>query len=124
MAEEARDEPAGEALPDLVVCASGNLALVFFGIAEGRLTLEQIEAVHPGLVNYLAGHPGIGMILVNTEAEGSVALGPAGSYHLRDGTVVGESPLTPYGPLAPLHLARLDGIEQPAVWCAGLGVHE
>ena len=93
------------------MCASGNLALVFFGIAEGRLTLEQIEAVHPGLVNYLAGHPGIGMILVNTEAEGSVALGPAGSYHLRDGTVVGESPLTPYGPLAPLHLARLDGIE-------------
>jgi len=86
-------------------------ALVFFGIAEGRLTLEQIEAVHPGLVNYLAGHPGIGMILVNTEAEGSVALGPAGSYHLRDGTVVGESPLTAYGPLTPQHLARLDGIE-------------
>jgi predicted AlkP superfamily pyrophosphatase or phosphodiesterase/uncharacterized membrane protein YvlD (DUF360 family) len=111
MADEASDEPANEALPDLVVCASGNLALVFFGIAEGRLTLEQIEAVHPGLVNYLAGHPGIGMILVNTEAEGSVALGPAGSYHLRDGTVVGDSPLTPYGPLAPLHLARLDGIE-------------
>ena len=46
---------------------------------------------------------------MNTEAEG--LLGPAGSYHLRDGTVVGESPLTPYGPLAPRHLARLDGIE-------------
>ena len=40
-----------------------------------------------------------------------MVLGPAGSYHLRDGTVVGESPLTPYGPLAPRHLARLDGIE-------------
>ena len=25
--------------------------------------------------------------------------------------MVGESPLTPYGPLAPRHLARLDGIE-------------
>jgi hypothetical protein len=111
MADEARAEPPSEAIPDLVVCASGNLALVFFGIAEGRLTLEQIEAAHPGLVNYLAGHPGIGMILVNTEAEGSVALGPAGSYHLRDGKVVGESPLTPYGPLTPQHLARLDGIE-------------
>ncbi len=111
MTDEAQEEPATAALPDLVVCASGNLALIFLGIAEGRLTLEQIEAVHPGLVNYLAGHPGIGMILVNTEAEGSVVLGPAGSYHLRDGTVVGESPLTPYGPLAPRHLARLDGIE-------------
>ena len=40
-----------------------------------------------------------------------MVLGPAGSYHLRDGTVVGENPLTPYGPLAPRHLARLDGIE-------------
>ena len=40
-----------------------------------------------------------------------MVLGPAGSYHLRDGTVVGESLLTPYGPLAPRHLARLDGIE-------------
>ena len=48
MTEEAQEEPATAALPDLVVCASGNLALIFFGIAEGRLTLEQIEAVHPG----------------------------------------------------------------------------
>src|SRR4029079_11385079 len=78
---------------------------------EGRLTLEQLEAVHPGLVNYLAGHPGIGMILVNTEAERSVVLGPAGSYHVRDGTIVGENPLSPYGALAPQHLARLDGID-------------
>ena len=51
------------------------------------------------------------MILVHTEAEGSVVLGPAGSYHLRDGKVVGESPLTPYGPLAARHLERLDGID-------------
>jgi uncharacterized membrane protein YvlD (DUF360 family) len=111
MAEERQGEAEAGALPDLVVCASGNLALVFFGLAEGRLTLEQIESAYPGLVSFLAGHPGIGMILVHTEAEGSVVLGPAGSYHLRDGTVVGESPLTPYGPLAPQHLARLDGID-------------
>jgi uncharacterized membrane protein YvlD (DUF360 family) len=111
MAEQHQAQAATDPLPDLVVCASGNLALIFFGIAEGRLTLEQIEEAHPGLVNYLAGHPGIGMILVNTQAEGSVVLGPAGSYHLRDGKVVGESPLTPYGPLTPIHLARLDAID-------------
>ena len=111
MAEERQGEADSEALPDLVVCASGNLALVFLGLAEGRLTLEQIEGAYPGLVSFLASHPGIGLVLVHTEAEGSVVLGPAGSYHLRDGTVVGESPLTPYGPLAPQHLARLDGID-------------
>ena len=110
MTEEAQEEPATAALPDLVVCASGNLALIF-GIAEGRLTLEQIEAVHPGLVNYLAGHPGDRPDPGEHRGGGSVVLGPAGSYHLRDGTVVGESLPTPYGPLAPRHLARLDGIE-------------
>jgi uncharacterized membrane protein YvlD (DUF360 family) len=111
MAEERAADAPTEALPDLVVCASGNLGLIYFGLAEGRLTLEQIEGAHPGLVSFLAGHPGIGMILVHTEAEGSVVLGPAGSYHLRDGKVVGESPLTPYGPLAAKHLERLDGID-------------
>ncbi|HEX6474301.1 MAG TPA: alkaline phosphatase family protein, partial [Candidatus Limnocylindria bacterium] len=111
MAEEREAEGTTDALPDLVVCASGNLGLVFFGLGEGRLTLEQMEGAYPGLVNFLAGHPGIGMILVRTEAEGSVVLGPAGSYHLRDGKVVGESPLEPYGPLAAKHLERLDGID-------------
>ena len=31
MTEEAQEEPATAALPDLVVCASGNLALIFLG---------------------------------------------------------------------------------------------
>ena len=35
MTEEAQEEPATAALPDLVVCASGNLALIFFGSPKG-----------------------------------------------------------------------------------------
>ena len=37
-----------EGLPDLVVCASGNLALIYFGLGDGRLTAEEIDAGHPG----------------------------------------------------------------------------
>ena len=108
MAEE-HAQPA-DGLPDLVVCASGNLALVYFGIGEGRLSLEEIGAAHPGLVDDLVAHPGVGLVLVKTEANGSVVLGKGGSHRLSDGHVTGTDPLTPYGELAPIHFRRLDEI--------------
>ena len=40
-------QAATEELPDLVVCASGNLAQVYFGLGEERLTREQIEVHIP-----------------------------------------------------------------------------
>jgi uncharacterized membrane protein YvlD (DUF360 family) len=102
--------PDTEALPDLVLCASGNLALVYFGIGEGRLSREEIEAAHPGLIDDLVAHPGVGLVLVRTDANGSVVLGKGGSYRLSDGQVTGEDPLAPYGELAPIHFRRLDEI--------------
>ena len=98
------------ALPDLVLCASGNLALVYFGIGEGRLAREEIEAAHPGLIGDLVAHPGVGLVLVRTDADGSVVIGKGGSYRLGDGQVTGQDPLAPYGELAPIHFRRLDEI--------------
>jgi uncharacterized membrane protein YvlD (DUF360 family) len=107
-----REQHAAEtdALPDLVLCASGNLALVYFGIGEGRLSQEEIEAGHPGLLDDLVAHPGVGLVLVRTDANGSVVLGKGGSYRLSDGQVTGQDPLAPYGELAPIHFRRLDEI--------------
>jgi uncharacterized membrane protein YvlD (DUF360 family) len=102
--------PDEGALPDLVVCASGNLALVYFGIGEGRLSREEIDGAHPGLVDDLVAHPGVGLVLVRTDADGSVVLGDRGSYRLSDGQVTGDDPLAPYGELAPIHFRRLDEI--------------
>ena len=104
------DRRPTDALPDLVLCASGNLALVYFGLGDGRLSREQIDAGHPGLINDLVAHPGVGLILVRTETDGSVVLGKGGSYRLSDGQVSGENPLTPYGDDAPIHFHRLDEI--------------
>ncbi|HEX6030044.1 MAG TPA: phage holin family protein, partial [Tepidiformaceae bacterium] len=43
---------------DVVVTASGNLALVYFNASPERLALEDMEALYPGLVAGLVSHPG------------------------------------------------------------------
>jgi uncharacterized membrane protein YvlD (DUF360 family) len=97
------------ALPELVVCASGNLANLYLNARGGRLSLEEIEVLYPGLVAALVAHPGIGLVMARTEEGGSVALGTGGVHHLADGRVDGEDPLAPFGSRAVDHLRRLDG---------------
>ncbi|HEY7590165.1 MAG TPA: alkaline phosphatase family protein [Candidatus Limnocylindrales bacterium] len=96
---------------DVVVCASGNLALVFFPALEGRATIEEIESAHPGLVGELAAHPGIGFVMVRSAGRGALVLGRAGTVVLADGGVEGEDPLVPFGPRTLDRLRRLDGFE-------------
>ena len=55
------DEPA-----DLTVVGSGNLGGVWFSQHPTRLTAEDIESMHPGLLGVLAAHPGIGFVVVMT----------------------------------------------------------
>lgn len=99
--------PAGE-LPDIAVMASGNLGLISFPREPGRVTLEQIEARRPGLLDALRTHPGIGFVLVRSEAAGAVVLGAAGRHVLATGEVEGEDPLAPFGPRAADHVRRTD----------------
>jgi hypothetical protein len=73
-----------------VVLASGNLGLISFPRQPGRLSLERIEALYPGMVEALRRHPGIGFVLVRSESRG---------------------PLAPFGPNAAAHLRRHDGFE-------------
>ena len=92
-----------------MVLASGNLANAYFTGLEGRASLERLEETYPGLLTGLAAHPGIGFILVRSEALGAVALGPAGARYLDDDRVEGVDPLALFGPNAADHLRRLDG---------------
>jgi hypothetical protein len=97
---------ADGAEPELVVVASGNLAMVYLAQHPGKLTLERLDALHPGFVRGLAAHPGIGVVVVGTETGGPVAVGARGAHRLRDGLVTGEDPLAPYGPRARGDLLR------------------
>ena len=59
----------------VVVCPSGNLANIYFTREPGRLSLEYLVATYPGLVEGLASHPGVGFVMVYSEARGHVVLG-------------------------------------------------
>ena len=95
---------------DLVVCASGNLALVYFPAITGRASLEAINDQHPDMVDALANHPGVGLVMVRSEAHGSLVIGHSGVHHLADGAIEGEDPLAQFGEHAAQALAKLDAM--------------
>ena len=112
------DKP-GAAPPDVVVCSSGSLAHVYFTAQPGRMSAEAIESRYPGLTASLAGHPGIGALLVRSEAGHEIVLGPNGRLDVGSGEPgaaqpdasrqAGTDPLAAFGPRAAEKLRRLAG---------------
>ncbi len=92
-----------------VVLASGGLGLISLPEQQHRLTIGEIEALHPRLLSALVEHPGIGFVMVRADGEGAVVLGAKGSRRLADDRVTGEDPLRDFGPNAAAHLRRTDG---------------
>jgi uncharacterized membrane protein YvlD (DUF360 family) len=83
---------------DIVVCASGNLAHVYFNsIGDGRVRLREIGAAHPGLVDTLIEHPGIGLVIVADDDGHVLVLSRDGARDLSTGAITGNDPLAPYG---------------------------
>ena len=110
--EERDAGSAGKAAepPDLVVCASGNLALIYLPAWPERLTLEELQVRYPRLVDGLARHAGVGFVLVRAGGDGAVVLGPSGTRYLDRDRVVGDDPLATFGPEAADDLRRLDAM--------------
>ena len=94
---------------DAIVLASGGLGLISLPQGKQRLSLGEIESLHPGLVSTLVEHPGIGFVMVRADQGGAIVLGGNGSRRLDDDAVTGEDPLLPFGPNAADHLRRTDG---------------
>lgn len=96
---------------DIVVCVSGNLALVYFNFSLQSLTLEKIALQFPYFAQNLIQHPGIGFVMAKTEFLGPIVLGAKGIHYLDSNHIEGEDPLRDYGKNAPHHLIKL--INQP-----------
>lgn len=94
---------------DVVVCASGNLGHIYFTSEPRRLHLGDLATGHPGLIEGLVAHPGIGFVMVHSLLHGPVVMGRDGVHYLRDGRIEGDDPLADYGAGARKHLLRLDG---------------
>jgi putative membrane protein len=98
------EEPGSE----VVVCASGNLGLVYFTDTEERLTVEELTVRYPKLIETLVGHPGVGFVKVRSAAHGAVVIGRRGIHYLDRGDVDGDDPLADFGPNSAHNLRRLD----------------
>jgi uncharacterized membrane protein YvlD (DUF360 family) len=117
---EATGRPAGKpsngAVFDrrAVVLGSGNLGLIYLMEERRRLTLEELDASHPGLIPALREHPHIGWLLVRSADQGPLVLGSRGVHHLADGRIEGEDPLATFSATAGRHLLRADGFRHVA----------
>ncbi|HET7555827.1 MAG TPA: phage holin family protein [Gaiellaceae bacterium] len=109
--KKSKKDVSGE---QVVVLASGNLGLIYLLDEPRRLTLEEIESRHPRLLPALREHPHLGWLLVRSERDGPVVLGPRGTRYLGDDRVEGDDPLAPFSPTAAQHLARADGFTHAA----------
>ena len=96
---------------DVVVLASGNLGLVSFPNLPGRATFETLAQSYPKLMAGLAGHEGIGFVMVRSEQFGPLAIGRNGIHYLSDDRIEGVDPLAPFGPRTADHLRRTDSFK-------------
>ena len=113
--------PSAATAPDgaVVVAASGSLAHVYLTGVPGRVVEEDVRRLHPALVDGLAAHPHVGLVLLR-RADGSlVAHGARGWRRVTaagtgevdddgDHEGEGEDPVAAYGRLAAADLAALD----------------
>ena len=100
--------PADEST--IAVVGSGNLGLVYFTGSDHRLTVEELEDLHPKLVATLAAHPGIGLLMVRSSTRGAVVFGPNGVRYLDEDRVEGEDPTTLFGPHTIMSLKHEDAM--------------
>jgi putative membrane protein len=99
---------------DIKVLASGALGLIYFTNFKNRLTLEEIDKLHPNLINEIVSHPLIGFVLVDSRKAGGIVIGPEGEYYLETDKVIGKNPLENFGTNAVMHVKRTHGYSNVA----------
>jgi hypothetical protein len=100
--------PADAKVSDVVMCASGNLGLVYLTALPGVATKEAIDARYPRLLETLIRHPGVEFVVVRSR-DGLVAIGSEGTRDLVDGRVTGVDPLAKHGSIGADGLRRIGG---------------
>jgi putative membrane protein len=96
---------------EVIVLASGNLAMIYLTQFEERLSYEKIKTLFPNLIPGLVKQEGIGFIMVDSYEYGPIAIGSKGVYYLKQNRIEGENPLKNYGENAVKHLLRSSGFK-------------
>jgi uncharacterized membrane protein YvlD (DUF360 family) len=76
---------------------SGNMALLYFDLYPRKITLNELNAAYPGMVDNLVQHEGVGFVVAYGDDGVPLAFGKNGARNLHTGDVTGEDPFAPYG---------------------------
>ena len=96
---------------EVIVLASGNLAMIYLTQWSKRLTYEELNKYFPELIPGLINNEYVGFILVKSEEHGDLAIGKNGTYYLDSGEIEGENPLEGFGDNIVRHLKRTSSFE-------------
>ena len=91
---------------EIIVLASGNLAMIYLTQWNHRLTYEEINEMFPELIHEIVSNEYIGFILVRSSQKGDMAIGKNGIYYLDSDEIEGENPLEGFGDNIAQHLKR------------------
>jgi len=83
--------------PEVVVCSGGNMAHAYFRSIPGRADVGAIEEMHPGCIEALVAHPGVGYVVSHGRGGDPLVVAKGGARNLVTGRVTGSDPLEPYG---------------------------
>ena len=108
-----KEEKEAQELSDseVIVLASGNLAMIYLTQWSQRLTYEELNSYFPELIPGIINNEYVGFILVNSKENGDLAIGKNGTYYLDSGKIDGENPLEGFGDNIVRHLKRTSSFE-------------
>ena len=91
---------------EVIVLASGNLAMIYLTQWSHRLTYEEINRMFPEFIHEIVNNEYIGFILVKSSEKGDMAIAKNGTYYLDTDEIEGENPLEGFGKNIVQHLKR------------------
>ena len=108
-----KEEKEQEELSDseVIVLASGNLAMIYLTQWSQRLTYEELNEYFPKLIPGIVNNEYVGFILVKSKEHGDLAIGKNGTYYLDSGEIEGQNPLEGFGNNIVRHLKRTSSFE-------------
>ena len=91
---------------EVIVLASGNLAMIYLTQWSHRLTYEELNNLFPELLSGILKNEYVGFVLVRSSEKGDMAIGKDGIYYLDSDEIEGKNPLEGFGSNIVMHLKR------------------
>ena len=112
-----KDEEKELSESELIVLASGNLAMIYLTQWDHRLTYEEINRLFPEFIHEIVSNEYVGFILVRSSQKGDIAIGKNGTYYLDNDEIEGDNPLEGFGDNIVQHLKRSSSFKYaPDIW--------